>query len=38
VAPLGDVNQPSAPFEVTSMDITGPYVITPRKTNVSSLL
>jgi len=31
VAPLGDVDQPSAPFEVTSMDITGPYVLTPRK-------
>jgi hypothetical protein len=26
VAPLGDVDQPSAPFEVNSMDITGPYV------------
>ena len=31
MAPLGDVDQPSAPFEVTSMDITGPYVLTPRK-------
>jgi transposase InsO family protein len=31
VAPLGDVDHPSAPFEVTSMDITGPYVLTPRK-------
>ena len=31
VAPLGDVDQPSAPVEVTSMDITGPYVLTPRK-------
>ena len=31
VAPLGDVDQPSAPFEVISMDITGPYVLTPRK-------
>jgi len=27
----GDVDQPSAPFEVTSMDITGSYVLTPRK-------
>jgi len=26
VAPLGDVDQPPAPFEVTSMNITGPYV------------
>jgi transposase InsO family protein len=31
VAPLGDVDQPSAPFEVTAMDITGPYVLTLRK-------
>ena len=31
MAPLGDVDQPSAPFEVTSMDITGPYVLTTRK-------
>jgi hypothetical protein len=31
LAPLGDVDQPSAPFEVTSMDITGPYMLTPRK-------
>jgi hypothetical protein len=31
VAPLGDVDHPSAPFEVTFMDITGPYVLKPRK-------
>jgi transposase InsO family protein len=31
VVPLGDVNQPSALFEVISMDITGPYVLAPRK-------
>jgi len=31
VAPLGDVDQPSAPFEVTSLDITGQYVLKPRK-------
>jgi transposase InsO family protein len=30
VAPLGDVQQPSAPFEVISMDINGPYPVTPR--------
>ena len=30
VAPLGDVEEPTAPFEVTSMDITGPYLQTPR--------
>jgi hypothetical protein len=30
-APLGDVDQPSVPFEVPSMDITGPYVLTPRR-------
>jgi putative transposase len=30
-APLGQVEEPSEPFQVTSMDITGPYCITPRK-------
>jgi hypothetical protein len=30
-APLGKVEMPAAPFEVTSMDITGPYLVTPRK-------
>jgi len=30
-APLGEVEEPTVPFEVTSMDITGPYVTTPRK-------
>jgi hypothetical protein len=30
-APLGDPGNPTAPFEVTSMDITGPYALTPRK-------
>jgi len=29
-APLGDVEEPKIPFEVTSMDITGPYATTPR--------
>ena len=29
VAPLGEV-EPTAPFHVTSLDITGPYVTTPR--------
>jgi hypothetical protein len=29
-APLGEVD-PSEPFQVTSIDITGPYCITPRK-------
>jgi hypothetical protein len=24
VAPLGEVEEPTAPFQVTSMDITGP--------------
>jgi len=28
--PLGDVEEPKFPFEVTSMDITGPYPTTPR--------
>jgi hypothetical protein len=31
VAPLGEVEEPTAPFLVTSVDITGPYLITPRK-------
>ena len=30
IAPLGDVEEPKIPFEVTSMDITGPYPKTPR--------
>jgi len=30
IAPLGDVEKPKIPFEVTSMDITGPYPTTPR--------
>ena len=30
IAPLGDVEEPKIPFEVTSMDITGPYPTTPR--------
>jgi hypothetical protein len=28
VAPLGKTEEPSSPFEVTSMDITGPYLVT----------
>ena len=31
VAPLGEVEEPTAPFLVTSLDVTGPYLITPRK-------
>jgi hypothetical protein len=30
IAQLGDVEEPKIPFEVTSMDITGPYPTTPR--------
>jgi len=30
-APLGEVENPSEPFQVTSLDITGPYFVTPRK-------
>jgi hypothetical protein len=30
-APLGDVRQPTYPFEITSVDICGPYPLTPRK-------
>ena len=29
-APLGDVRQPTYPFEITSMDICGPYPLTSR--------
>jgi len=30
-APLGEVENLSEPFQVTAMDITGPYNLTPRK-------
>ena len=30
VAPLGQIEEPVAPFAVTSMDITGPYFLTPQ--------
>ena len=30
-APLGEVREPTYPFEITSMDICGPYLLTPRK-------
>jgi transposase InsO family protein len=30
-APLGEVEEPAEQFQVTSMDITGPYCLTPRK-------
>jgi len=29
-APLAEVEMPTTPFEVTSMDITGPYLVKPR--------
>jgi len=31
LAPLVEVEEPTAPFEVKSMDVTGPYLLTPRK-------
>ena len=31
IAPLGVVEEPKIPFEVTSMDITGPYPTMPRE-------
>ena len=31
IAPLGDPEMPVAPFQITSMDITGPYPLTPRR-------
>jgi hypothetical protein len=30
VAPLGHIEEPEAPFQLTSMDLTRPYVKTPR--------
>ena len=30
VAPLGNTEEPSAPFQVTHMDVTGPYPVTQR--------
>jgi hypothetical protein len=30
IALLGDVEEPTIPFEITSMGISGPYPITPR--------
>ena len=30
-APLGSPEVPDRPFEITSMDITGPYPLTPRR-------
>jgi len=31
IAPLGDPEMRVAPFQITSMDITGPYPLTPRR-------
>jgi hypothetical protein len=30
-APLGSIGEPQAPFEIVSIDLTGPYPVTPRK-------
>jgi len=30
-APLGSPELPERPFQITSMDITGPYPLTPRR-------
>ena len=30
VAPLGNTEEPSVPFEVTHMNVTGPYPVTQR--------
>ena len=38
VVQLGEIQEPATPFEVTSMDITGPYLQTPRGINTSSHL
>jgi hypothetical protein len=34
IAPLGEVRQPTYPFEITSMDICGPYPLTLERTIV----
>ena len=31
VASLRDVEQPTAPFQISAMDVTGPCILTPRK-------
>jgi len=31
IAPIGEVEEPTFPFQITSVDITGPYPTTPRK-------
>jgi len=31
IAPLGEVEEPTFPFQITSVDVTGPYPTTPRK-------
>jgi transposase InsO family protein len=31
IAPLGDVEQLTAPFQIPAMDVTGPYMLTSRK-------
>ena len=31
ITPLGEVDMPDSPFQVTSVDITGPYPVTPRR-------
>jgi hypothetical protein len=34
IAPLGEVDAPERTFEITSIDIRGPYPLTPRRTNI----
>jgi len=31
IAPLGEVEEPTYPFQITSVDVTGPYPVTLRK-------
>jgi hypothetical protein len=31
IDPLGEVEEPTTPFQVKSLDVTGPYPLTPRK-------
>jgi hypothetical protein len=38
VAPLGKTEKSSSPFKVTTMDMTDPYLVTPRKKYLLTLI
>jgi len=37
-APLGEMGHKTAPFKITSMDVTGPYLLTPRKNDLLTFI